>query len=306
MRDWLTIELVLATLLVTSFICVGLVALWAATSPRHWFVRTAVLLAVISPLLIIPAYEPFLIFVVQAVCIATGMRIYRWWQVRRQLIAARQSDVRSQNKRPTIHYSMSGALLATALVAATVAITVRIPRDVWIGLPTYLLTGATFALAALLAAWLAHGQRRAMHRIAIAALLNVAISIPLAYFNDWPGSITDMPQPEDFANWPNITTPFLSFLTKIWLTVVPAVVLALTLMLLLKRAMRDENRVRDASVKALPRHLLAAWSFGILALLILTAAPGDMLEIVAFASDSNRGTAVAERIRRLGCCRQDV
>ncbi|MEX2316063.1 MAG: hypothetical protein WD669_02855 [Pirellulales bacterium] len=39
MRDWLTIELVLGVLLVTSFTCVGLLSLWAATSLRHWFAQ---------------------------------------------------------------------------------------------------------------------------------------------------------------------------------------------------------------------------------------------------------------------------
>ena len=65
MRDWLTIELVLATLLVTSFTCVGLLALWAATSPQHWFVRTAIVLGVLSPLLFRPMYEPFLTLATQ-------------------------------------------------------------------------------------------------------------------------------------------------------------------------------------------------------------------------------------------------
>jgi len=78
MRDWLTIELVLAVLLVTSFTCVGLVALWAATSPRHWFVRTAVVLAILSPLMLIPAYEPLVVFLIQFIFVVAGVTVYRW------------------------------------------------------------------------------------------------------------------------------------------------------------------------------------------------------------------------------------
>jgi hypothetical protein len=80
MRDWLTIELVLGALLVTSFTCVGLVALWAATAPRHWFLRTAVVLAVLSPLLAVPAYEPFLVFAIQACVIVAGVKLRPWAQ----------------------------------------------------------------------------------------------------------------------------------------------------------------------------------------------------------------------------------
>lgn len=42
MSEGLTIELVLAVLLVASFTSVGLVALWGETSPRHWFSCVAV------------------------------------------------------------------------------------------------------------------------------------------------------------------------------------------------------------------------------------------------------------------------
>ena len=54
MRDWVTIELVLATLLVTTFTCVGLLALRAATSPRQRFIRSAVVLGILLRLFLIP------------------------------------------------------------------------------------------------------------------------------------------------------------------------------------------------------------------------------------------------------------
>jgi hypothetical protein len=73
MRDWLTIDLVLGTLLVTSFTCVRLVALWAATSPRNLFVRTAVLDAVLSPLLVVvSALALFVVFAIQRILIRAG------------------------------------------------------------------------------------------------------------------------------------------------------------------------------------------------------------------------------------------
>ena len=41
-------ELALAVLICTSLTCVGLLALWAATSPWHWFLRTAIFVGMLS------------------------------------------------------------------------------------------------------------------------------------------------------------------------------------------------------------------------------------------------------------------
>ncbi len=75
MRELLMIEIVVVVLLATSFTCVGLLAVWAATSPRHWFVRTFVFLAALSPLLLTPAYEPIVAFAIQGLVVACGVRI---------------------------------------------------------------------------------------------------------------------------------------------------------------------------------------------------------------------------------------
>ena len=78
MRDWLTIEVVTAALLVTSITCVGLLALWAATSPRHWFLRLLVVVSSLSPLLAIPACEPFLVFMLQTSVVVLGVRTWKF------------------------------------------------------------------------------------------------------------------------------------------------------------------------------------------------------------------------------------
>lgn len=40
----------------------GCLGLWAAVSPRHWFLRTSVVLAMLALLLPIRAYEPLILF----------------------------------------------------------------------------------------------------------------------------------------------------------------------------------------------------------------------------------------------------
>jgi len=118
MHDWLTIELVLGTLLVTSFTCVGLVALWAATSPRHWFIRTAVVLAALAPLLAVPAYEPFLALSLQACVIVAGVQIWPWVKRSRFKYAiAVQAKSTERNRPHPLHFALRMLLLATPAVA---------------------------------------------------------------------------------------------------------------------------------------------------------------------------------------------
>ena len=67
----MTLEPVLVVLLATSFTCVGLLSLWAA-GRRGIGSCAAVFLAVLSPLLLLPAYEPFVAFALQGTVVACG------------------------------------------------------------------------------------------------------------------------------------------------------------------------------------------------------------------------------------------
>src|SRR3990172_11016653 len=105
MRGWLNIELVLGILLVTSFTSVGLIALWAATSPRHWFLRIAALVAFLAPLLMIRAYELFLIFAFESALIVFV------------IVLGRRGPWNKANwKWPRVSISVGGALLGTAII----------------------------------------------------------------------------------------------------------------------------------------------------------------------------------------------
>lgn len=60
----------LGLLLVTPLSSVGILAIQAATWRLHWFVRTAIVLGCLSPLLWVPAFEPFVAFVLEAATVA--------------------------------------------------------------------------------------------------------------------------------------------------------------------------------------------------------------------------------------------
>src|SRR3989304_9031962 len=60
-------------------IVAGMVALWAAGSTWHWFIRTSVIIAGLLALLLIPAYELVITFGTEMLTVVAGMR---FWQRR--------------------------------------------------------------------------------------------------------------------------------------------------------------------------------------------------------------------------------
>lgn len=164
MRDLLTVEVVVTALLTTSFTCVGLLALWAATSPRHWFVRTAVVIGVLSPLLIVPAPEPFFVLILQCGVVTLGTLVYRrLHMLKRQgpnsihtLLPSQKGPDEGRHDTAggvpptaTFHFSLATLLLCTVLAAIAAAIAVHFPR---LNLPawsTMLLHGVSSGIATL-------------------------------------------------------------------------------------------------------------------------------------------------------------
>ncbi len=73
-----------AILLVSSLTSVSLLAIFAATSRLHWFWRTMLFLGALAPLLLIPAYEPFIAFVLQGAMIAVGVQLVNWRAARKR------------------------------------------------------------------------------------------------------------------------------------------------------------------------------------------------------------------------------
>jgi hypothetical protein len=114
--DFLTTELVLGALLVTSFTSMGLIALWAATSRWHWFVRWAVVLATLSPLLAVPPYEPFLIFALQAGVIVAGVKLWPYLKRVRTVEVPNSAPAHGDPSR-ALRFVLRTLLLASPIVA---------------------------------------------------------------------------------------------------------------------------------------------------------------------------------------------
>ena len=84
----LTCGLELAMLSVT-----GLLAIWAGLGRPHWFVRAVVVLAGLSLWLVVPAYEPMLIFFTQTAVAAPLLSWARSRRARTQSVAIRRGAV---------------------------------------------------------------------------------------------------------------------------------------------------------------------------------------------------------------------
>lgn len=273
MRDWLTIELVLAVLLVTSFTCVGLLALWAATSPRHWFVRTVAVLAVLSPLLLVPACEPFLAFVLQAVVVVFGTRIWRWRNRIAAVAPSRASSEASDSARPsTGRFSMATLLWLTAAVAMTAAIGSRIAKhmpplnlEAW---TTIVLGGVLGGAAVLLGGWMVASRRKRLAWPAAAVLC--ALMGGFLAWKDW--FVVSIFQQQ----WPPLPQRKWDYtILYIYLGTMLATSLATYVLLRLWRfATAREPSADSAEMFARKRHALSRFvaGMGFALLVLLTAA----------------------------------
>jgi hypothetical protein len=178
-------DVLLAILLVMSFTCIGSIALWAATSSRHWFARTAVVLGILAPLLLVPAHEVFAAFAVQCATVAVGVFVFR-------------------RSSPQPRFSLSASLLITALLAIIVPIAVRMPALNGYGWTTVALNGIAGGLSTLVGGWYLVGRRKWLVWPA-GIIFCIAIGVALSFF-DWL-----IPSIVNWTHWPPDPTPTSPF-----------------------------------------------------------------------------------------------
>jgi len=290
MSEWLTIEVALGTLLVTSFTCVGLVALWAATSPRHWFLRTAVVVALLSPLLFVPACEPFLAFMIQAGTVVVGAIVWRraTFSRDRHVIPTFAPSQYGGPKSP-IRYSLTTLLLLAALACVTVAIATRIAtilppqnREAW---TTIALDGSLCGCAVLIGAWMFASARKlwAWPAGIFACLLAAALLsredwlvLSWTWLGDWP---------PDSATVQRIVSSYgvaaIPHAARIWYGVLSAIVSAVIVALSLWRSAISDGRYTEtgrARIRGGRTAACLAARAGLCALLLLIGVfPGYVL-----------------------------
>ena len=183
MANWLPLSLVFGVVLVTSYTSMGLLALWAATSRWHWLLRTIVVLAVLAPLLLIPAYEPWIVFFLQACTVALGVQVWRSRAARRRW---REVSDGSRPPKRRFRFYLSTLLAITPLVALLTIIATRIvanlPEQNATAWTTIVLNGLCSGCTALLGAWMVAGDRKWIVRPA-AFVLCLGLAAVMAAFD---------------------------------------------------------------------------------------------------------------------------
>lgn len=185
-------EFALATLLVSSFASVGLLALWTATSRRDWFLRTSVFVGTLSLLLLIPAYEPFVAFILQGAVTAFGLSAYR------RFIHSAASTSTS--------FSLATLLRMMVIACGAAAVAAKLPTLNMLAWRSVILLGITTGLATLVSRWVVYGvSLRLGWRCVVAVILITCISLPLV-FGDW-----FVPSVNGLLGWPPIPLQGFNF-----------------------------------------------------------------------------------------------
>ena len=161
----------------------GMFALWAATSKRHWFVRTAVVGAAILAALSIPAFEAVVILTIETLVVAAGIAIWR----RRRRARTHAVDA-APVRRFQVQLSMETLMLVVVIVAVVVAVIARAPVieiHQWYQL---LLSGMMSGFICLVCVWIVCG--RAPWRIRLLFFPILVFALGFSYHVlQWIGSI---------------------------------------------------------------------------------------------------------------------
>ena len=234
MRAWLTAETLVASLLVTSFTSVGLLAMWAAVSSRHWFLRTVVVMAALFPLLLVPMYEPLVAFAMQWAIVASGVALYRSVQSRRYSHSSARQHA-SATLKSGLRYSLSTLLLAIFIVAVATPIVIKLPQLNFIAWRSVVLVGIVTGLTTLVALWMVSSKRKLL-AWPVGLLLCLLFGLFLSVTDWFAYSLVKQ------GRWPPTGQIYLHDvvgngyhepLQKVWLFTVPATALLLVLISLI-------------------------------------------------------------------------
>ena len=107
----------------------GLIAVWAAVSRVHWFLRVAVLEAFLALWLIIPAYEILLVLLVQTLVVVLSLASLRL--LRREAASAGEQTVSdpAASKRVRLRFSLRSLLLVFVAMAFLFPAVVSVVRN---------------------------------------------------------------------------------------------------------------------------------------------------------------------------------
>jgi hypothetical protein len=165
MRGWLTPELILGLTLLSTFSLVGLISLWAAASQLSWYIRLIVVVILLGPMFLIPAYEPLLAFAVQTCVVVTGILL------------------RTRRHRQIRFSTRTLFLGITPLAAVVCAIAAQVASLGYSNWKAANVIGLASGSAVLLGAWMGT-TRRTLFILPLALALSAVVGL-VVYSQDW-------------------------------------------------------------------------------------------------------------------------
>jgi hypothetical protein len=140
---------------------IGMFVLWAAASKRHWFVRTAVVGAVLLVALLIPAYEVVMMLGIESVLVIIGMSV--WRRLRQRHLGEAHNTPRQATSISSFlrfQLSMETMLLLVVVIAVVVAVVARAPQLTVQDYIRFIHVGTMAAAVCLACVWVVCGRAR--------------------------------------------------------------------------------------------------------------------------------------------------
>ena len=122
--------ILLAILTVATYSLVGLLAVWGGLGRPHWFLRVAVVGGTLLLLLLIPVYEPVLLFSIQAAVAILPLMFLRAFRRRARTIDPGDGSPARLIAHIWPQFSLLDLLLLPVIVAVAVPVAVKVPSEV--------------------------------------------------------------------------------------------------------------------------------------------------------------------------------
>jgi hypothetical protein len=168
------LEAMVVAVVSSSLLVAGLASVLAASVGWHWFWSVALVFGLLSPLLIIPAPEPWVALALQSAIVLTG--IYRTRSRRSRL---------SQADAARWQFSLPNLLLATTVCCGLVAVAVTLPpANRWAWQSVAVIGGAAGCMVLGIWWWLV-AYRGARWRSWFAIVVLGMLWGPLVFIGDW-------------------------------------------------------------------------------------------------------------------------
>jgi len=168
-----SVNLILFSFMVATLSVVGITSAIIAASRWHWFVRAALILGLLSPLLVASALEMFITLLLLTATVSCGVVFLR---VRQSRASAPENDSR-------LRFSLASVLLTVGLASILFAVGASLPEQNVNSWLTMVLIGLGGGLCVLLGI-IAGSRQRWYVWWPIATLGSLFVALPLAWF-DW-------------------------------------------------------------------------------------------------------------------------